>query len=86
MQNFVIVQRSSLVYLTEAVVGTRSQASLGVKSLIRGSPPEYLDRCIRLSVAGRFCESESRVPSLRSGVWYRLTEFLQMGWLTCWVW
>ena len=66
MQNFVIVQRSSSVYLAEAMMGTRPHALLGINSLIRRSLQEYLDRCTRLSVAGHFCESESVVPSLQS--------------------
>ena len=34
----------------------------------------------------RFFESASLVPSLRSRICYCLTELLQMGWLTHWVW
>ena len=45
MQNFVILQRSSLVYLAEAVVGTGPHASLGVRSLIWRSPQEHLNCC-----------------------------------------
>ena len=30
----------------------------------------HLDSCVWLSVAGRFCKSESQVPLLRSGFWY----------------
>ena len=82
MQNIIIVRRSSLVYLAEAMVGTGPHASLGVRSLIWRSPQKHLDYCTRLSVAGRFCESESRVPWLQSS----LTKLLQMGWLTRWVW
>ena len=86
MQNFVIIQRTSSVYLAEAVVGTRSHALLGVRSVTRKGPQEHLDICAWLSVAGHFCKSESRVPLLRSGVCYRLSELLQTGWLTRWVW
>ena len=45
----------------------------------------YLDYYVRLKLAERFCESESQVQLLQSGVWYCLTEFLQTGWLTRWV-
>ena len=78
MQNIVIVQRSSSVYMAKAMVGTGPHA-LRMKPLIRRSPQEHLDYCTQLSVMGRFYESESRVPSLWSGVWYHLTEFLQTG-------
>ena len=86
MQNIVIVQRSSSVYLAEAMVGTGSHALLGMKPLIWRSPYGHLDCYTQLSVAESFCENESRVPSLWSGVWYRLTELLQIDWLTRWVW
>ena len=75
----VIVQRSSSVYLTEAVVGTRFHASLGMRSLIWRSPQEHLDSYARLSVA-----------RVRAGydcciAWHNLIELFQMGWLTHWV-
>ena len=54
----IIIQRSSLVYLTEATVGTRFHALLGVRSFIRKSSQEHLDCCIWWSVAGHFYESE----------------------------
>ena len=72
------------MYLAEAGVGTGPPASFGVSFLIWKSPQEHLDRCVRLKPVERFGESE--VPSLRSGVRYRLTELLQTGWLTRWVW
>ena len=78
MQNIVIVQRSSLVYLAEVMVGTRPHVLLDVRPPIQRSPQRHLDCCTRLSVAGCFCESESQMPSLRSS----LTKLLQMGWLT----
>ena len=34
--------------------------------LTQRSPQEHLDRCVRLNVAGRFCKSENRMPSLWS--------------------
>ena len=82
MQNIIIVRRSSLVYMAEAMVGTGPYTSLDVRPLIQKSPQRHLDCYIRLCVAGYFCESESRVPSLRSS----LTELLQTDWLTRWVW
>ena len=72
MQNIVIIQKSSLVYLAEAMVGTGPYASLSVRPFIQKSPQEHLDCCTRLSVVRRFCESGSRVPSL----WSNLTELL----------
>ena len=75
-----------LVYLAEAVVGTRSQVLLEMRSHIWKTPQEHLDCCAWLSVIGCFCESESWVPLLWSGVWYYLTELFQTGWLTRWVW
>ena len=42
--------------------------------------------CPNKSVARRFCKSKSLVSLLRSGVWYSLTEPIQTGWLTRWVW
>ena len=52
MQNFAIVQRSSLVYLAKAFVGTKSHVLLGVRFFIRKSLQEHLDSYARLSVAG----------------------------------
>ena len=49
MQNIVIIQRSSLLYLTEAMVKTGPHVSLGVKPLIQKSPQKHLDYCTRLS-------------------------------------
>ena len=60
-----LYHRSSM-YLAEAAVGTGSHTSLGVRSLIWRSPQKHLDRCTRLSVAGRFCKSKSPLPSLQS--------------------
>ena len=54
--------------------------------LLKESPRASKLLCPNGSVVGRFCESKSLVPSLRSGVWYPLTEPLQTGWLTRWVW
>ena len=64
MQNFVIIQKSSLRSLAKAVIGTRSLVLLRLKSLIQKSPQKHQDYYTRLSVAGGFCTSESQVPLL----------------------
>ena len=76
-----------LVVPDGAAVGTRFPALLnaGVPCL-EESPRASESLCPNKSVAGRFYENKSLVPSLRSGVWYCLTELLQTGWLTRWVW
>ena len=75
-----LCHRSS-VYSAEAGVRTGPHASLGVRSLIRRSPQEHLDRSTRWSVFAR-----ARAHCHRCGAWYRLTKLLQTGWLTRWVW
>ena len=50
--------------LGEAMVGTGPHASLDMRFLIQRSFQKHLDCCTQLSVAGHFCESESRVPLL----------------------
>ena len=82
----VIAQRFSSVYLTEATVGARLPGLLNagvfcLEEFLRASK----SLCPNGSMAERFCESKSLLPLLRSGVWYPLTEPLQIGWLTHWV-
>ena len=54
--------------------------------LLKESPRASKLLCPNGSVAGRFCESKSLVPSLQSGVWYSLIEPFQTSWLTRWIW
>ena len=64
MQNFVIIQRSSLVYLAEAMVGTGLLALLvpGV-SCSKKSPRAFESLCPNASMAGRFHKSKSLMLS-----------------------
>ena len=67
MQNFVIVQKSSSVYLAEAMVGTGLPVLLipGV-SCSKESLKASESLCPNGSAVGSFCKSENVVPSLRS--------------------
>ena len=65
----VITQKFSSVYLIEATMGTRVPAllNMGVRCL-EESPRASELLCPNRSVAGRFCDSQSLVPSLWNGV------------------
>ena len=54
--------------------------------ILKESPRASGLLCPNGSVVGRFCKNISLVSLLRSGVSYPLTEPLQTGWLTRWVW
>ena len=83
----VTAQKFSLLYLTEAAIGTRFPALLNTRvPCLKESPRASELLCPNTSVASRFCKSKILVPLLWSGVWYHLIESLQIGWLTRWVW
>ena len=52
MQIIVIIQRSLLVYLAKAMLGTGLYALLSMRFLIQKNPQKHLDYCTWLSVMG----------------------------------